>query len=363
MAKREFLQLAHAYKPEKHGIAGWYMSEKLDGMRAYWDGGITRGMLKSDVPWANTEKDGRYKESPVATGLWSRYGNVIHAPDYWLNDLPKIPLDGEIWAGREARQFLMETVKDLEPGVSWLKVKYHVFDMPSYGTIFADGRINNTNFKKTFKDIMVFVKENWSSNLVYLPKSTTRFESTYQLMCAYIMNSKYVERHDQWELRYGTDFAIQQIEHKLKQITNMGGEGLILRNPNAIYVCERVHHVLKVKKLQDAEATVIGYVTGRKTDKGSRLLGLMGAMIVDYNGKRLELSGFTDQERVLTTTAGYGGARYADEWARDNPEEECPMHVYASMFPRGSRITFRYRGLSRDGIPQEARYWRRKEVE
>jgi ATP-dependent DNA ligase len=41
MAKREFLMLAH--KHEGQNILGWLYSEKLDGMRCFWDGGITRG--------------------------------------------------------------------------------------------------------------------------------------------------------------------------------------------------------------------------------------------------------------------------------------------------------------------------------
>jgi len=52
MAKRYYCQLASKYDEEKHFIGGYYWSEKLDGMRAIWDGGVTRGMLKSDVPWA-----------------------------------------------------------------------------------------------------------------------------------------------------------------------------------------------------------------------------------------------------------------------------------------------------------------------
>ena len=131
MAKREFLMLAHTYKPKKYGVGGWFLSEKLDGMRAYWDGGISRGILKSDVPWANTAKDERYIEPPIATGLWSRYGNVIHAPDWWLDKLPAIPLDGELYIP-EARQRLMSIVKDTTPGTGWQDVKYYVFDMPAY---------------------------------------------------------------------------------------------------------------------------------------------------------------------------------------------------------------------------------------
>src|ERR1700689_623869 len=57
-------------------LAGWWMSEKLDGVRAYWDG----------------------------TALISRLGNRFHAPDWFLAGLPEIPLDGELWIGRKAFQ-------------------------------------------------------------------------------------------------------------------------------------------------------------------------------------------------------------------------------------------------------------------
>ena len=52
------------------------MSEKLDGVRAYWDG----------------------------KALISRLGNPFHAPDWFLAGLPDVPLDGELWIGRKAFQ-------------------------------------------------------------------------------------------------------------------------------------------------------------------------------------------------------------------------------------------------------------------
>src|SRR5262245_58339892 len=52
-------------------LAGWWMSEKLDGFRAYWDG----------------------------QKFISRLGNLIHAPDWFMAGLPDVPLDGELWLG------------------------------------------------------------------------------------------------------------------------------------------------------------------------------------------------------------------------------------------------------------------------
>ena len=51
--RREFLQLADRYDPRKHDVAGWFVSEKLDGTRCFWDGGLTRGLPTEQVPWAS----------------------------------------------------------------------------------------------------------------------------------------------------------------------------------------------------------------------------------------------------------------------------------------------------------------------
>ena len=65
------LLLAEVWNPSIDPT-GWWMSEKYDGLRGYWDG----------------------------RKLWTRQGNLIHAPDYFLAELPRdIALDGELWLG------------------------------------------------------------------------------------------------------------------------------------------------------------------------------------------------------------------------------------------------------------------------
>jgi DNA ligase-1 len=142
MANREFLQLAQNYNPIRHGIGGWFASEKLDGMRAYWDGGISRGILTSQIKYANTAKDYRRLTPVRATGLWTRYAKPIAAPNWWLDLLPaNVPLDGELYMGHGKFQELVSCVKKLEPGPEWHSVCYMVFDVPSDYMMFAPGRI------------------------------------------------------------------------------------------------------------------------------------------------------------------------------------------------------------------------------
>ena len=357
MAKNTFMMLAQKYKPTKHAVGGWYMSEKLDGQRAYWDGGISRGVVKSLVPWANCEKDARYQVQPIATGLWSRYGNVIHCPDTFLDQLPPYPLDGELYVTQD-RQRLRSIIAKLEPcAISWQAVRYMVFDKPMLP---CDGIVKLTNFKKDIVGCDAFIAERGGER-----GRKMSFEATYKWLGERLPTDGIISLLEQVPLPL-RDFT-PIIDAALNEITSSGGEGLILRDPYSFWKAERVHELLKVKKLDDMEGTVIGYTTGRKTALGSKLLGMMGALILDIGGKRLELSGFTEAEWLLGYTDDHCHGAYgesvargpaASEWATEHPEAECPTHIEAMAFPRGMKVTFRYRGLSNDGIPNEARYWR-----
>lgn len=358
--KREFLQLAQKYNPSKYCIGGWWFSEKLDGERCFWDGGISRGLLKSQVPWANTAKDDRYVSDQFATGLWSRYGNVIHAPDWWLNMLPTCPLDGELYShdADMSRQDIHSAIKTIIPiNIEWKKIAFIVFDSPPLEKVFADGVIDNTNFKKIFKGILEWVEER-KYPYCYRAKSSSAVKSIHERLGTILLGNEVAFRHLQFQLPYPQHRAIEVINFELMKIEEVGGEGLIIRNPNWAYVCERTHHMLKVKTLDDAEGTVLGCITGRATDKGSKLLGMMGALILKLDdGNRLELSGFTDQERELISKTDES----AKDWAVFNPEKEVPEWIECKHFPRGMRVSFKYRGVNNSGIPNEARYWRKDE--
>lgn len=365
--KSEFVQLAQKWHPTKYSIGGWFFSEKLDGERCYWDGGITRGLRKADVPWANTAKDDRYISVQYATGLWSRYGHVIHAPDWWLSKLPLMPLDGELYShhAEMKRQDIHSAIKKIIPmDDEWQKISYEIFDCPPYETMFADRIIDNVNYYKVFNGFYKWVEKRLASTceaLWYRPMPTSAFKSVYQRLKAFDLGSVYWGLHRQYVLPYRQDEAIKMLEDQLKAVEEVGGEGLIVRNPDKPYVCERTHGMLKYKSMDDAEATVVGYTTGRETTKGSRLLGRMGAMIVQKpDGQIFELSGFTDEERELVTTRqNEVTLSSAYEWALAHPEARCPDWIHAKMFPRGTVITYKYRGLNNSGLPNEGRYWRK----
>jgi len=83
---------------------GWWVSEKLDGIRAIWTG----------------------------QELMSRNGNKIYAPEWFIKDFPQdITLDGELYIGRNRFNLTQTVVMDRHMSrVGWEKVKYYVFDVP-----------------------------------------------------------------------------------------------------------------------------------------------------------------------------------------------------------------------------------------
>ena len=96
------LLLAKVYS-DQEDLAQWWVSEKLDGVRAYWDG----------------------------RQLISRQGNRFAAPAWFTAGFPDTPLDGELWMGRGTFDELSGTVRQQTPDdAQWRKVRYMVFDMP-----------------------------------------------------------------------------------------------------------------------------------------------------------------------------------------------------------------------------------------
>jgi DNA ligase-1 len=363
MARREFLQLAKKFVLGTDDPSGMYISEKLDGTRVFWDGGISRGLATVDVPWANINhpKTGELKTNikPIATGLWSRYGNPVMAPDWWLNRLPQIFLDGELFAGRGNFQTLRSIVaKKVAVDEAWRDVQFAVFGCPPVDRVFTSGEIKNSNMVLFVNqvEIMRFIQSRDEAGImeefVHFPAIDFTFEQELNYLQSALPQDNLVYLHQHVQLPGDRAVAEDHMDRFMDEVLNEGGEGIMLRDPQSIWTPKRVSSLLKLKPFTDDQGTLTGFVSGRQTNKGSKLRGLIGAMILDYKGKRLEMSGFTDEER-----------RFADEemtkHAYNNPGEEMPPGARGKHFQIGDTIEFRYRELSDDGIPKEARYARK----
>jgi len=362
MARREFLQLAKTFKPGKDSPAGMWVSEKLDGTRCFWDGGVSRGLPTDTVPWANLidPKTGyrKAKIKPVASGLWSRYGNPIIAPDWWLNQLPAMFLDGELFAGRGNFQTLRSIVaKDVPEDDRWRDVQFACFGAPTPTQVFAPGEIKNTNFHLNVNqmEIMKFVQSRADSGVleefVHVPGGLT-FEQEINYLQGSLIGGDLCYLHQHHRLSDDASEAEDQLGAFMDVVLNEGGEGIMLRKPGSIWTPKRVGTLLKMKPFTDDQSVVTGFVSGRETDKGSKLRGLIGAVVTEYKGKRLELAGFTNEERLFATDA-------MQSYAYENPGVDMPSDFQGKYFKVGDTIEFRYRELSDDGIPKEARYDRR----
>jgi DNA ligase-1 len=103
----QLIALAQSWD-ENQDPTGFLMSEKLDGMRAMWDG---------------------------QADLWSRAGHKVMAPDWFKKDLPQgMVLDGELFLGRAQFQNLMKICrKNVPDQEAWEKVRFVVFDAPLVG--------------------------------------------------------------------------------------------------------------------------------------------------------------------------------------------------------------------------------------
>ena len=341
--KQEYLMLAHVFKPGKFSVAGWFVSEKLDGVRAYWDGGISRGIDTKLVPYSNVIKD-HYDET--ATGLWSRTGKVIHAPNYWLNQLPDIPLDGELFLGRGQFQKLTSIVSRIIPGKHWEDVRFKVIDSPPIIKMFKNRLVKvRSDYQFEIKGAL-----EWYNKIGTKVKSvncTWTFEMVYDWLQRKLPKNKVIELVEQERLPFNHNDALIRIDSKLQDLLELGGEGVMFRKPESFWVTRRSYSLLKYKPWDNASGTVVGYQYG-----SGKLEGLMGALILKLdNEKEVKISGFTEKERDFCDKAiGFDAF-----W---NPGTRAPYWVNHFLFPKGSKVKFKYRELSNDGVPKEARYYR-----
>jgi len=102
MAASPDLQKAKPYTGNEN-VTGWFMSEKLDGIRGYWTG----------------------------TTLVTRKGKPIVAPAWFTRSFPPFELDGELWRSRGDFAFVQRTVMDNTPSEDWRQITYNIFEVPN----------------------------------------------------------------------------------------------------------------------------------------------------------------------------------------------------------------------------------------
>jgi DNA ligase-1 len=248
-------QLATLYQDDLL-VKNYWISEKLDGIRARWNG----------------------------SALITRNGNIINAPAWFVKNLPKQTLDGELWLDRNSFEKTASIVLRKSPNQGWQNIKFMLFDLPEH----------KGNFSQRLTELKVLVHAVATPHLQVIPQF--KLADQNQLML------------------------------KLDELVAQGAEGLMLHYQEAYYQDGRSENLLKLKKHQDAEATVIAHISGKGKYKS-----MLGSLLVELeNDLQFKIgSGFSDMQR------------------RNPP-------------PIGTIITFKYFGLTARGIPRFASFLRIK---
>lgn len=212
-------------------LSGWWMSEKLDGVRAYWDG---RQFL-------------------------SRLGNLFHAPEWFVEGFPDVPLDGELWIDRKKFQRTVSIVRRQDKTELWREVRFLVFDAPASGG--------------GFEERIGFIKETLASR-----------------------RAAFAQPHE-----HALCKDLDCLRAELARVEALGGEGLMLRQPGSKYEAGRSATLLKVKSFRDAEAVVVGHQPGAGRHKGR-----LGALLVRLpDGTEFGVgTGFSDRQRASPPPVG-----------------------------------------------------------
>ncbi len=127
-AKKPDLLLLNKYH-EDINVTSWYMSEKLDGVRAFWDG----------------EK------------LLSRSGKVFNTPEFFTKDFPNHQLDGELWTSRGDFSNIVSIVNQKKPHGMWSEITYNIFEVPDAKGNLQERlkKVKDTKYIKVIKQIKV----------------------------------------------------------------------------------------------------------------------------------------------------------------------------------------------------------------
>lgn len=103
------LMLARVYHGETE-VHEYWVSEKLDGVRGFWDG----------------------------QSLRTRAGSPISAPAWFTENWPSFAMDGELWIDRHSFDLVSGIVRSESASAeSWALVRFMVFDLPRHSGTFS----------------------------------------------------------------------------------------------------------------------------------------------------------------------------------------------------------------------------------
>ncbi|MGR3913108.1 MAG: DNA ligase [Gammaproteobacteria bacterium] len=223
-------------------------------------------------------------------GIWngaqliSRGGNILRAPKWFTRGFPPFALDGELWTKRGDFENIVSIVRAQTPDARWRRVTYQVFEAP---------------------------------------------HQRGGLRQRLAVPADYLAAHPHAHIkivRMRPVRAAADVRAFLAEITEAGGEGVVVRDPRAPYQTGRLASALKVKQHFDAECEVKKILPGK-----GKYRGMMGALQCEMaSGRQLKIgTGFTDKMRATPPQPG-------------------------------AIVTFKYYGRTASGAPRFPVYLRRR---
>lgn len=264
----------------------WWLAQACFGVQVHASNLTLAATYRPDLPleqyWVSEKYDG-IRAHWTGQELRSRQGQPIEAPAWFTRQWPSQAMDGELWIDRgqfaRVQSAVAQGVKDT---AGWHQVRYMVFDLPQHPGPF-------TQRYPALQGVVQQIQQPW------------------------------VQAAPQWQVSTHNDLMRQ-----LRQMSNQGAEGLMLRHIHTPYRAGRSDDLIKLKLFEDAEAIVVGHLPGK-----GKYQGMTGALLVEMpSGQRFKIG---------------SGLRDAD---RQHPP------------PIGSTITYRHNGAHPSGLPRFARYWR-----
>ena len=248
------LWLASPYQGNEK-LANYWVSEKYDGIRGYWDG----------------------------RQLLSRSGKALNPPNWFVQTWPTQPFEGELWAGLGQFEQAASVIQQKQASDSaWRAMRFMIFDAHTPTQAFAERIVRYQNIVKQ-------IGKPWVQ----------------------AVTQSQVPSH-------------AALKAMLNKTVQAGGEGLVLHLGSSLYQSGRNSDVLKVKLHADAEAKVVSHEAGQ--GKHAQRLGAL--WVETPQGLRFKLgTGYTDAQR-------------------ENPPDV------------GQWVTYRYRGLTDQGVPRFASFVR-----
>ena len=327
---------------ENGSLQGYVVSEKLDGVRALWDG----------------------------VNLKSRSGKAFSPPKCWVENLPDFALDGELFIARGKFEEVLSVVSKGDSQCEeckceeWSKVGYFIFDVPqanqkSNAKSSADSSAESSEKSYTLLERLALL-ESWLENRANKTNKANQAKTTEGKNSADLDNPKDGKNPILHIIPQESVPSQEALQKKLKEVEKLGGEGLVIRKNNAPYERFRTTNAMKLKSYSDTECVVVAHNQGK--GKFSHALGSLTceSLPLDFattkSAKNTKNADSTQPNKIKDSTDSAQPApltfpthsrkiRFKIGSGFSDKDRAAPP-------PIGTTITYKYYGLTKNGLPR-----------